>query len=1229
MPKPEDSTDMPDSVCVSDEVIAEMGQRKKHKNMDSLLNALSERILILDGATGTELQKQGLTEADFRGSLFRDPPVPLKGNNDVLCLTCPAAVRKVHESYLDAGADIIETDTFSANVISQSEYGLADQVYNIARAGAAIARECADRYTAANPAKPRFVAGSIGPTSRTASMSPDVDNPSFRNVTFAELAATYKDAALGLIDGGADILMLETIFDTLNCKAGIYGIQDALDERGLQMPLMISATLSDASGRLLAGQNVEAFMISVAHARDLLSVGFNCALGAAEMAPHIEELAAVCPVRISAHPNAGLPDEMGRYTQTPEEMSAILRDLAKRGLLNIAGGCCGTNPNHIRAIANALQGIAPRKPAPVAKHFRLAGLDPLVVTAESNFINIGERTNVAGSKKFLNLIRDNNFAEAMRIARQQIENGARIIDVNMDDSLLDSKTVMCKFLLTAAAEPEIARTPVMIDSSRWEVIEAALQCVQGKCVVNSISLKEGEAPFLEKARKIRRYGAAVLVMAFDEQGQADTLERRVSVCRRSYKLLTEQAGIPPEDIIFDPNVFAVATGMKEHDNYAKDFIDAVGMLKKEMPLCGISGGISNVSFSFRGNNTIREALHCVFLYHAIRNGLNFGIVNPAQLAIYEELPDDLRRCAEAVILNTAPDAAEELLEVAEKYKKTPGGNANLSPAWREEPLEKRIEHAMLSGDDSFMKDDIAEALKVYPGPVAIIEGPLMNAMKRIGELFGAGKMFLPQVVKSARVMKGAVAELMPLIQSAESSSLSTASNGTILLATVKGDVHDIGKNIAGVVLQCNNYKIIDLGVMVPREKILEAAEKEKADLIGLSGLITPSLDEMSAIAAEMERRGMKIPLMLGGATTSQAHTALKVAPAYPSGAVLQVHDASQGVLAANAILNPKTKESYWQEVRAGYEKIRIEAELKASRTETLSLAEARANALKTDWRSIACGEPGSLRGVTDFPEIPLTETAAHIDWKAFHRIWEDAPGGSAGLRQDAERMLAKMFETKSVKLAASLGFFPAFARDDSLCFRTEQGTVCFPMLRQQFPRPAGQPNLCLADYFPPEDGPEVWGGCFSIGCKVEEKLIRSFPDDDYSQLLIKTLADRLAEAGAALLQQKVIEDWRGAENPAVIRPAPGYPSLPDHTSKADIFRILGVERKYGFRLTDSFMMIPASSVCGCMIVHPAAQYFAIGRIGEDQLSDYARRKQRTEAEIARFIAWREKEADNL
>ncbi|MBQ9335709.1 MAG: methionine synthase [Lentisphaeria bacterium] len=1197
----------------------------RHKNMDILLDALSKRILILDGATGTELQKQGLTEADFRGTLFPDSAIPLKGNNDVLCLTCPDAVRKVHHSYLDAGADIIETNTFSANRISQAEYGLEDHVYAIAKAGAAIARECADRYTAKNPGKPRFVAGSIGPTSRTASMSPDVNNPAFRNVTFAELAATYKDAALGMIDGGADIFLLETIFDTLNCKAGIYGIREALEERGLQMPVMISATLSDASGRLLAGQNVEAFMISVAHTTDLLSVGFNCALGAAEMAPHIEELASICPVRISAHPNAGLPDEMGRYTQTPEEMAAVLQGLAKRGLLNIAGGCCGTNPNHIRAIAQALDGIAPRIPAPIPKHFRLAGLDPLVVTKETNFINIGERTNVAGSKKFLNLIRDNNFAEAMRIARQQIENGARIIDVNMDDSLLDSKNVMCQFLLTAAAEPEIARTPVMIDSSRWEVIEAALQCVQGKCVVNSISLKEGEGPFLEKARKIRRYGAAALVMAFDENGQADTLDRRIAVCRRSYELLTEKADFPPEDIIFDPNVFAVATGMKEHDNYARDFIDAVGILKKEMPLCGVSGGISNVSFSFRGNNTVREALHSVFLYHAIRNGMDFGIVNPAQLAIYEELPEDLRKSAEAVILNTHPGAADELLKVAEKYRKTPGETANVSPAWREEPLEKRIEHAMLHGDDSFIEADVEEALGVYPGPVAIIEGPLMNAMKRVGELFGAGQMFLPQVVKSARVMKAAVAKLMPLIEAAGRESGAGSSNGTILLATVKGDVHDIGKNIAGVVLQCNNYKIIDLGVMVPKETILEAAEREHADLIGLSGLITPSLEEMVSIAGEMERRGMKIPLLLGGATTSQAHTALKVAPAYPSGPVIQVHDASQGVLAVNSILNPKTRDAYWQEVRTQYEKIRVEADLKASRVETLPLAEARANALKTDWKSWKIGAPGKFRNVTDFQELDLNEVFCRIDWQTYHWIWQDKPESSSTLRSDAEALLQAMRLSGAVTVSASLGFFPAYAENDSIVLPGEKAV--FPMLRQQFRKYPGQFNLALSDYFPPEPETPAWCGFFAVGCRVKDDFMRAHSSDDYSTLLVKTLEDRLAEAAAGLLQEYVRQDWQGADRISIIRPAPGYPAVPDHALKTDIFRILDVERKYGFRLTESYMMIPASSVCGFMIVHPQAQYFAIGRIGADQLTDYAARRGGEVSEVERFIAWREKEME--
>ena len=1192
----------------------------KHKNMDILLEALSKRILILDGATGTQLQKQGLTERDFHHELFKTDKA-LKGNNDLLCISCPQAVQKVHRDYLEAGADIIETNTFNANAISQAEYGLAEHVYALAKAGAAVARQCADEYTAKNPSKPRFVAGSMGPTSRTASMSPDVNNPAFRNVTFEELAATYKDQALGLIDGGADILMIETIFDTLNCKAAIFGIQDALDERDLRMPVMISATLSDASGRLLAGQNVEAFLISVSHTRDLLSIGFNCALGAEEMRPHIEELAAKCPFRISAHPNAGLPDELGRYTQTPEQMGSILRSLAERGLLNIAGGCCGTNPDHIRAIAGALNGITPRKKPVIPLRFRLAGLDPLEVTQESNFINIGERTNVAGSKKFLNLIKENNFTEALRIARQQIENGARIIDINMDDPLLDSENVMKQFLLSAAAEPEIARTPIMIDSSRWEVIESALRCVQGKCVVNSISLKEGEKPFLEKALKIRKYGAAVLVMAFDENGQADTLDRRIEVCRRSYKLLTEQAGFPAEDILFDPNVFAVATGMKEHDNFAKDFIDAVGILKKEMPLCGVSGGISNVSFSFRGNNTVREALHSVFLYHAIRNGMDFGIVNPAQLAIYEELPEDLRTAAEDVILNRAENAGDTLLEIAARYHKDPKTAQELSPAWRSEPLEKRIEHAMLRGDDSYISEDMEEALQQWSDPVGIIEGPLMNAMKRIGTLFGEGKMFLPQVVKSARVMKAAVAKLMPAIEDSRKNSGTAADNGTILMATVKGDVHDIGKNIASVVLQCNNYKIIDLGVMVPRETILDTAEKEKVDLIGLSGLITPSLEEMSAIATEMERRGMKIPLLLGGATTSQAHTALKVAPNYPSGAVLQVRDASGGVLAVNAILNPKTKEKYWQDVSAEYEKLRVEADLKASAIETISLQEARSNALQTNWAEVNCGDPGKFKGIRDLENIELEKLISLINWQEFRRVWQDAPDENSELLRDAQNMLQKITSEKAITVSASTGFFPVVAKEETLCFKTENGISSFPMLRQQFKKYPGQPNLSLVDFFPQEqDQKEVWGGTFVIGCKINETFSAVYTDD-YNQLLIKTLADRLAEAGAEYLMNTVSNEWQNAPEMKMIRPAPGYPAVPDHALKQEIFRMLQVREKFGFELTESCMMIPASGICGFMIRHPQAACFAVGKIGEDQKQEYIRMRGGNENEVTRLIAW--------
>ncbi len=1195
---------------------------KKNRTMDLLHASLQNRILILDGAMGTMLQAQGLTEANFRGSHFNSLKKELKGNNDVLCITCPEAVMKVHNAYLEAGADIIETNTFNSNAVSQADYGLQDLVYELNKAGAAVARAAADAYTRRNPAKPRFVAGSIGPTGRTCSMSPDVNNPALRNITFDELAATYQTAASGLIDGGADILLIETIFDTLNCKAAIYGIESELRERGLRMPVMISGTVSDASGRMLTGQNVEAFLISVAHTPDLLSIGFNCALGATEMRPHIAELAAKAPFRISAHPNAGLPDEFGRYAQTPERMGAILKEFAQSNLLNIVGGCCGTTPAHIKAIAEAVHGIPGHRVPGIKPYFRLSGLDPLVVTENTNFVNIGERTNVAGSKKFLNLIKAGNFEEAIHIARSQVENGAQIIDVNMDDAMLESRTAMKQFLLHTASEPDIARVPVMIDSSKWEVLESGLKCLQGKCVVNSISLKEGEGPFLEKARKLKRYGAAVLVMAFDEQGQADTVERRLAVCKRSYRLLTEEAGVRPEDIIFDPNVFAVATGMKEHDNYAKDFIDSVKAIKEAMPLCKISGGISNVSFSFRGNNTVREALHSVFLYHAIKNGMDMGIVNPGQLAIYEELPEDLRKAAEDVILNRHPDAAEKLIEIAGNYQKDAGDAPKHTLDWRGKPLPERIAHAMLKGDDTYIEADMEEALKSFDNPVDIIEGPLMGAMKQVGKLFGEGKMFLPQVVKSARVMKKAVAKLLPVIEARKGNPGTAACNGTILIATVKGDVHDIGKNIAGVVLQCNNYKIIDLGVMVPMQTILDTAQKENVDLIGLSGLITPSLEEMVNIASEMERRGMKIPLLLGGATTSKAHTAVKVKPCY-SGPVLHAPDASQGVLLVNAVLNPAGRDQFTEELDREYARIRAESEEK--HPEMLPLETARKNGLKTDWSALPPPKP-RMDGIHDFREEPLDNILPLIDWKMFRHTWDlktDAAERSAEeLIQDAKAMLETIRRKKQFRCSGSLRLTPGNAVQDDVVIETENGTVILPMLRQQWKKNTANPNLCLSDYLPQkESGQKGWTGCFAVTCHGAEELAESYAEqgDDYSALLVKTLADRCAEAFAELLFRRLQNDLWGFEHG--IRVAPGYPAAPDHALKAEIFRLLDAERKLGMKLTESYMMHPASSVCGMYFVHPQATYFSVGKIAEDQLADYARRCGKPQEEVTRFLAF--------
>lgn len=1175
-----------------------MTQQNRLQLLDS---ALAECILILDGAMGTMLQSFHFTEKDFRSNIFAAHPVNLAGDNDVLNLTQPDAVRSVHEKYLDAGADIIETNTFNANAVSQADYALSDpaSVYELNRAGAAIARAAADARTAQDPAKPRFVAGSMGPTGKTLSMSPSVNDPAYRDITFEQLVSAYETAAEGLLDGGADILLIETIFDTLNAKAAIYAIAKVKEKRGgIRIPVMISGTVSDASGRLLAGQNTEAFLISVCHAPDLLSIGFNCALGATEMRPHIAELARKAPCRISAHPNAGLPDELGRYSQTPAEMGSILKTFADDGLLNIAGGCCGTNPDHIRAIAEALKGAAPRPLPQIAPALRLAGLDPLVSNPELPFLNVGERTNVAGSRKFLRLIREGKAEEALQIARSQVENGATVIDINMDDAMLDASAELSRFLLRLAGEPDIARVPVMIDSSRWDAIRSGLMCAQGKSIVNSISLKEGGEIFLEHAREARRFGAALLCMAFDEQGQADTLERRISVCRRMYRLLTEQAGVPACDIIFDVNVFAVATGLPEHDSYARDFIEAVRVLKQDFPDCHFSGGISNVSFSFRGNEPVRAALHSVFLYHAIRAGLDMGIVNPAQLALYEELDPVLRSAAEDVILNTGPEAGAKLLDLAAGFNKVPAETGNTAvPLWRSGTVEERIAHALIHGDDSCLAEDMAEALNTYTDPVRIIEGPLMDGMNEVGVRFGAGRMFLPQVVKTARVMKNAVSYLMPSIEAARASGGKTIDRRTIVLATVKGDVHDIGKNIVGVVLQCNGFRVIDLGVMVPCETIVETALREKADIIALSGLITPSLEEMGIVADELERRKLTIPLMVGGAAASEQHTALKLQKRYPSGIVAYTSDASRCAPVAMMLADPEKRPALEQELKARY------AELQSPAPDTPC-------AVRNRKEPDPVTAPGLMPEHKIWQEIPLQEVLPYLNRDAFYAAWHVNRSTAGDLDADIDRLLA----TETFVLKAVAQICPAEQMSGGTGFRVtdRNGNVQeLPMLRQE-----GENGLSLADFVAEKDGV---AGIFAVnaGTGIAERAaqLRQEQNDDYSALLLQTLASHLADAAAEYVQT-VFWKWDKART---IRPAIGYPVCPDHTLKQDVLSLLDAAQ-IGITLTENMMMTPAASVCGFLLTASEACYFPVGNITEQTLSDYAALRRTSAEQLRKFVA---------
>ena len=1204
---------------------------------------LAERILVLDGAMGTMLQRHRLDEAAFRGERFAAWPRDLKGDNDLLLLTQPAIVADVHRQYLAAGADIIETNTFNATRIAQADYGAESLVAELNREGARLARAVADEFEAADPSRPRYVAGVLGPTNRTASISPDVNDPGARNTSFAALAEAYEEAAAALVEGGADLLLIETVFDTLNAKAAIFALESLVARGGPRLPVMISGTITDASGRTLSGQTAEAFWYSVAHAAPL-SIGLNCALGAKQLRQYVQDVGRVAPVYVSAHPNAGLPNEFGGYDETPETMSTQLREWAEHGLVNIVGGCCGTTPEHIAAIASAVRGLTPRQRPAVPPATRLAGLEPLIIKDDSLFVNVGERTNVTGSRRFAKLILGGEHEAALEVARQQVENGAQMIDVNMDEGMLDAERAMATFLNLVASEPAISRVPVMIDSSKWSVIEAGLRCVQGKGVVNSVSLKEGEGPFLEHARLARRYGAAVVVMAFDEEGQADTVERRVAVCARAYRLLTEQAGFPPEDIIFDPNVFAIGTGIEEHAGYAVAYIEATRRIKEQLPRVLVSGGISNVSFSFRGNDPVREAIHAVFLYHAIAAGLDMGIVNAGQLAVYDDIEPALLERVEDLVLNRRPDATERLLEVADAAARS-SRESGPDLSWRKQPVGERLTHALVEGIADFVVEDTEEARQQAARPLDVIEGPLMDGMNVVGDLFGAGKMFLPQVVKSARVMKRAVAHLLPFMEAEKSAD--AQAKGRILLATVKGDVHDIGKNIVGVVLQCNNYEVIDLGVMVPAAKILEAAAERNVDIIGLSGLITPSLEEMTFVASEMERTGLDLPLLIGGATTSRAHTAVKIEPAYRRGPTVHVADASRAVGVVGSLLSPEQRADYAVRVRDEYRALREERSSRRAGERRVTIEEARANRLVPDWaRPVPVP---AFTGVRHLRDYPLAELLPRIDWTPFFQSWEmrghypdilnDPVQGKAAtqLFDDARTLLAQLVVGGRLRAAAAFGFWPAAARGDDLVLRlSDGGEAVSRTLRQQMQKGAGRANLALADFVAPEgNGITDYVGLFAVtaGLGAPELIAeRRAQHDDYSAILIEALADRLAEAFAERLHERVRKEFWGyatdeqLDNGALIReqyqgirPAPGYPACPDHTEKGAIFQLLDAPA-VGITLTESCAMQPGASVSGYYFWRPEAQYFGLGRIGPDQVADYAARKGWTVAETERWLA---------
>ncbi|MGE8360048.1 methionine synthase [Pseudomonas sp.] len=1231
-----------------------MSSSDRNARLSALQHALSQRILILDGGMGTMIQSYKLEEEDYRGARFADWPSDVKGNNDLLLLSRPDVIQAIEKAYLDAGADILETNTFNATQVSQADYGMESLVYELNVEGARLAREVADAKTLETPDRPRFVAGVLGPTSRTCSISPDVNDPGYRNVTFDELVENYTEATRGLIEGGADLILIETIFDTLNAKAAIFAVQQVFEEDDVELPIMISGTITDASGRTLSGQTTEAFWNSVAHAKPI-SVGLNCALGAADLRPYLEELSNKAGTHVSAHPNAGLPNAFGEYDETPAEMAAVVEEFAASGFLNIIGGCCGTTPGHIQAIAEAVAKYKPRAIPEIPKACRLSGLEPFTIDRSSLFVNVGERTNITGSAKFARLIREENYTEALEVALQQVEAGAQVIDINMDEGMLDSKAAMVKFLNLIAGEPDISRVPIMIDSSKWDVIEAGLKCIQGKGIVNSISMKEGVEQFKHHAKLCKRYGAAVVVMAFDEAGQADTEARKAEICQRSYDILVNEVGFPPEDIIFDPNIFAVATGIDEHNNYAVDFINACAYIRDNLPYALTSGGVSNVSFSFRGNNPVREAIHSVFLYYAIQNGLTMGIVNAGQLEIYDEIPKELRDAVEDVVLNRNPNATEALLAIADKYKGDGAAKEVENEEWRSLSVDKRLEHALVKGITAFIVEDTEECRQQCARPIEVIEGPLMSGMNVVGDLFGSGKMFLPQVVKSARVMKQAVAHLIPFIEAEKGDK--PEAKGKILMATVKGDVHDIGKNIVGVVLGCNGYDIVDLGVMVPAEKILQTAIAEKCDIIGLSGLITPSLDEMVHVAREMQRQGFTLPLMIGGATTSKAHTAVKIEPKYQNDAVIYVTDASRAVGVATQLLSKELKSGFVEKTREEYVEVRERTSKRSARTERLTYPDAIAKKPQFDWADYQPATP-TFVGSRVLDNIDLRVLAEYIDWTPFFiswdlagkfpRILDDEIVGEAArtLYADAQEMLNKLIDEKLISARAVFGFWPANqVREDDLEVYGADGQPLATLhhLRQQTIKTDGKPNFSLADFVAPKDSgvTDYIGGFITTAGIGAEEVAKAYQDkgDDYNSIMVKALADRLAEACAEWLHERVRKEYWGYEPDEQlsnedlikerykgIRPAPGYPACPDHTEKQTLFKLLDPEAAFnkagrsGVFLTEHYAMFPAAAVSGWYFAHPQAQYFAVGKVDKDQIDSYTVRKNQELSVTERWLS---------